>query len=189
MRSDRLQEIHNPFAAAHLRKFMSIVLTVCMILTIMPVNHAAAETVTETKSVTAADVTISDASKNYIITGGTQETPVKHSVVVNAGLGTVNITLKDVNIVFDATPVGCAFSIGAGTTVNLTLSGNSMLMSNGTFAGLHVPEGAVLNITASDTNSTLSACGYASGAGIGGNSGESCGKITIANGTVSGSGI
>ncbi|HEX3040144.1 MAG TPA: hypothetical protein VHP54_07620, partial [Caproiciproducens sp.] len=189
MRSDQSQGIRNPFAAAHLRKFMSIVLTVCMILTIMPVNYAAAATVTETKNVTSADVTISDASKNYIITGGTSETPAKHSVVVSPNLGTVNITLKDVNIAFDTTPVGCAFSIGAGTTVNLTLSGNSVLTSNGTFAGLHVPEGAVLNITAPDTNSTLGATGNGSGAGIGGNSGESCGKVTISNGTVNGAGV
>lgn len=105
-----------------------------------------------------------------------------HSISVSGPI-TANITLNDVALKLSA---GCPFSIGTGATVNLTLAGDNILQGGAHSAGLYVPDGAVLNITAASTG-TLSASGGDEGAGIGGaiNSG---GTITISGGTVTANG-
>ncbi len=102
---------------------------------------------------------------------------------------TLNITLDNVNISTGST---CPFSIGSGSTVNLTLSGtNSLDASGGSNPGLGVPEGAALNICAYNISDSLTANGGSGGngggAGIGGgpgSTGVSCGTVNISGGTV-----
>jgi uncharacterized repeat protein (TIGR02543 family) len=131
-----------------------------------------------------------NVSGTYTITGNGN--PTTSTIMVDGSLTTdVNITLNNVNI--DGTSSSaCAFSIGAGTTVNLTLNGTNALKSGGNNAGLCVPSGATLTITGSNTDS-LTATGssvgiYAGGSGIGGNTSETGGTITISGGIVAATG-
>ncbi len=120
------------------------------------------------------------ANGTYTITmatPGAQSTTDR--IVVESGLTDVNITLSGVNI--DVSPSNyCAFDM-SGATVNLTLQGDNTLESGTNCAGLHVPGGAKLTIYGSGSLSATSAYG---GAGIGGNSGEDGGDITITGGTI-----
>lgn len=106
--------------------------------------------------------------------------------------GTVKITLDNVSLDASATADACAFSIGTGSSVSLTLTGDSTLISGSTQAGVGVPTGSTLIITAASTGK-LTVTGQ--GAGIGGDKGadassgdgsdgENAGTITINGGTV-----
>jgi len=107
-------------------------------------------------------------------------------IVISSGV-TANITLSDVNI-----DRGNSNSIAFNMTdanVNLTLVGNNILRSGGG-AGLHSPEGSMLNIIEASTGSlTATATWWPSGgAGIGGSSNVSGGSISINGGTVTATG-
>jgi hypothetical protein len=121
----------------------------------------------------------------YTVTGdvtitGTSTGSVR-VVVVPSGEN-VNITLDNVNLTTIGPPYP-SFDMD-GATVNLTLTGyNTLQSSEYGFAGIHAPSGATLTITAASTG-RLDAFGNVNGAGIGGNSGETGGTITINGGTV-----
>lgn len=96
-------------------------------------------------------------------------------IYVEPGI-TANIMLCDVNISSSS-----AFNM-SGAIVKLELAGeNSLTSSDYGSAGLHVPEGASLTVYG---NGTLIVRGSSSGAGIGGNSRESGGNITINGGNI-----
>ena len=108
--------------------------------------------------------------------------------------GTHYITLSGVDINGAGVSGGnsSAFSIEPGAKVFLTLEGRNVLAGGENYAGLRVPAGAELEITAQSTGSLEATgnAGYTSkgGAGIGGNNGESGGTITIHGGTVTATG-
>lgn len=138
----------------------------------------------DTLSINGDAVRITQAG-TYIITGSGSTT---NTITVDPNIeGEVNITLNDVHIDVSATNA-CAFSIGAGTTVNLTITGTNLLKS-GFKAGLHVPSVTVLKI---DGAGSLEAAGkggiHFGPAGIGGNANTGCGDITINGGTVTATG-
>ncbi len=129
------------------------------------------------------DISLSENIEIFCSVASTSNT-----IAVNGSLsGTVNITLNTSNIDVSGTPDACAFSIGSGTTVNLTLSGSSSLTSGSNSAGLHVPVGAALTVIKNSSGS-LSATGGSTAAGIGGGYEETAGTITIEDGTVSATG-
>lgn len=111
-----------------------------------------------------------------------------NTITVEGGLSdNVNITLSGVNIDAPGTSGSCAFSIGSGSTVNLTLTGTNTLKSGSGCAGLAVPEGASLTIK--EDSGSLTAIGGSGGAGIGGGrgtdgSGGSSGGNGVAGGTI-----
>ncbi len=87
---------------------------------------------------------------------------------------TANIMLCNANI-----NSSCAFNM-SGAIVNLELVGENTLGSNdSSSAGLHVPVGASVTVYG-EGKLTVNGSGW--GAGIGGNSGESGGNITLNNG-------
>ncbi|HUW63491.1 MAG TPA: Ig domain-containing protein [Spirochaetia bacterium] len=92
----------------------------------------------------------------------------------------VNITLSGANINLPATGSSIAFSIGSGSQVNLSLLGTNTLTGDDYYAGLGVPTGATLDITAASTGS-LATTGNNGAAGIGG------GTVNINGGTVTAS--
>ncbi len=106
--------------------------------------------------------------------------------------GAVNATINNVSIDVSAVNNACAFSIGTGSTVNLTLSGTNTLKSSPHKAGLSAPSGAVLNLTAGSTADSLTATAtslsggsdVSDGAGIGGDADGNSGTVTISGGTV-----
>jgi hypothetical protein len=130
-----------------------------------------------------ASATLTLTGGDYAITGGIA---TESCIVVQSG-ATANITLEDVNIDVGGAYGACAFAIASGAAVKLTLRGSNTLKSGSTKAGLQVPSGATLEITAASSGS-LAAVGGNGGAGIGGGFGGSGGNITIAGGVVAATG-
>lgn len=102
--------------------------------------------------------------------------------------GTHEITMNDVVIDVSNSSGACAFSIATGATVDLKLAGPVTLKSGSNKAGLSVPTGAAVTISADTDSDELTAKGSQGGAGIGGNKKTSGGNITILGGTVNATG-
>ncbi|MDR2814858.1 MAG: MBG domain-containing protein [Prevotellaceae bacterium] len=119
---------------------------------------------------------------DYTFTGAT----TANRIAVNPNLTAVSITLENVTI---KSIDNCAFSIGSGSTVYLTLKGIDTLKSGDIYAGLQAPSGAKLFI---DGPGALNVTGGRSGgAGIGSKANSvsgSSGHITINGGTVTATG-
>ena len=97
------------------------------------------------------------------------------------------ITLKGVSIETanaNTAKMSC-IELEEGADVTLVLSGmNNLYTVSNSGAAIHVPEGSSLTMRAGSDKDVLYAFARAYGAGIGGNSGEGHGKITIESGTV-----
>ena len=97
------------------------------------------------------------------------------------------ITLKGVSIETanaNTVKMSC-IELEEGADVTLVLSGmNNLYTVSDSGAAIHVPEGSSLTIRAGSDQDVLYSFARAYGAGIGGNSGEGHGKITIESGTV-----
>lgn len=122
------------------------------------------------------DYTIKQTDQTYInktisVTGGS------HKITMS---GAVDIDVHNIS-------GACAFSIASGASVELVLAGPVTLKSGSSRAGLSVPTGAAVTISAADRFGALSAEGGSSGAGIGG-SNTTGGNITILSGTVEATG-
>ena len=127
-----------------------------------------------------------------VITNHDSETASKNTVTIKAEEDcTANVTLKDVNI--DASKPGKAALTVTGTgDTEIELSGDNTLVSGSGHAGLEKSDtygsepsqNGSLTINAEDTNSSLTATGGVSGAGIGGASSRSGSNITITGGNI-----
>jgi len=176
-------------------------LLLCAALVFALLSTAAhAEGTPTSLSVQEGNIEIS-AAGTYVISGTTTLYTIK--VDENAGNedSPVNVVLDNVDIELPYSG-GCAFSIGAGSYVNLTLRGNNTLTSGSDYAGLCVPSGATLYISedsaSTDTDSLSATSGNMNsggkGAGIGGNggtyvsSGGDCGTVTVSSGKVTANG-
>lgn len=98
--------------------------------------------------------------------------------------GEYQITMKDVSIDVSQKGNVCAFMIWPDATVDLKLEGKVTLKSGEYQAGLSVPEGAAVNISAKTDSDILTVKGGVFAAGIGGGSDDNGGNITILSGTV-----
>jgi len=147
---------------------------------------------TSAVAVTSSLVTITK-NGNYFITGETTTRGVK----VNSGLNNVHITIRDVTVTLSSgNPLDI---IGAKvwlTMLNQSFATNSFIAGNttsqtGGWAGIRVPVGAELTITAESTG-TMLVCGghdaYSAGSGIGGNKMESAGTVNIYGGGITATG-
>ena len=128
------------------------------------------------KNSAGEDVTATD-SDGYIITG----TTTSNTVTVS---GTQNITLQNATIDLSDGRF-CAFDIGDGGNVTLTLEGVNTIKSGTSCAGIDVLDGETLEITGTGS---LTVTGGQYGAGIGTgetNAGNlSCGSVVISGGSV-----
>lgn len=133
-----------------------------------------------TYDVGAGSVTITN-NGNYIITGST----LSNTITVATGIQ-ANITLLNVSVVLSN---GCAFHIGEGSSVSLTLlgKGTNTFSSCADHAGIHLASNSILSIVSNST-AMLAAQGGAGGAGIGGGQGGSSGSIQIHGGTIQATG-
>ena len=162
-------------------------------------TYAANNTITESGITIAAsnggEVTYTDGSGfvlskdgDYVVSGewtGNLEygsLTNKKSVITVANGTAVNVTFEAVTIDVSSKDRASAFDM-TGATVTLTLSDGfkNRLNSGLTRAGLEVPHGAALTITGTGE---LEATGGIEGAGIGGGSADSGGKIAINGGTI-----
>ena len=127
-----------------------------------------------------------------VITNHDSETASKNTVTIKAEKDcTAKVTLDDVNI--DASKTGKAALTVTGTgDTEIELSGDNTLVSGSGHAGLEKSDtygsepsqNGSLTINAEDTNSSLTATGGVSGAGIGGASSRSGSNITITGGNI-----
>lgn len=79
----------------------------------------------------------------------------------------------------------CALSLGKGSTLNLTLTGENTLQSGAERAGIFVPADATLTIKGTGT---LNVAGGKLAADIGGDLWNNAGTITIENGIINATG-
>ena len=128
------------------------------------------------KNSDGTDVTVTDPD-GYIITGSTTSNTVTVS-------GTQNITLQNATIDLSDGRF-CAFDIGDGGNVTLTLEGVNTIKSGTSCAGIEVLDGETLEITGTGS---LTVTGGQYGAGIGtgetNDGGFSCGSVVISGGSV-----
>lgn len=122
----------------------------------------------------------------------TDTTYVDKTIAVTGGEHKITMGSK-VEIDVHATSQACAFSIASGASVDLVLKKVVTLKSGSSRAGLAVPTGAAVTISADSRYGALNAAGGDSGAGIGGYYGNnttlySGGSITILSGTVEATG-
>lgn len=117
---------------------------------------------------------------------------VDKTISVTGGEHKITMGSK-VEIDVHAISQACAFSIASGASVDLVLKKVVTLKSGSSRAGLAVPTGAAVTISADSRYGALNAAGGDSGAGIGGYSGNNTtlypgGNITILSGTVEATG-
>lgn len=117
---------------------------------------------------------------------------VDKTISVTGGEHKITMGSK-VEIDVHAISQACAFSIASGASVDLVLKKVVTLKSGSSRAGLAVPTGAAVTISADSRYGALNAAGGNSGAGIGGYYGNnttlySGGSITILSGTVEATG-
>ena len=130
---------------------------------------------------------IIDQNGVYTISGTYEKTTgTDHVITVKEGVS-ATITLKGVSIETanaNTVQMSC-IELEKGADVTLVLSGkNNLYTVSNSGAAIHVPEGSSLTIRAGSDQDVLYAFARAYGAGIGGNSGEGHGEITIESGTV-----
>lgn len=198
-----------------MKKLISLLLSMAMVFSMTAVQALAADEETAMLADTGAEGTDApvaqtvtlDLSKGSIVIsktgykqGGGDETPftgaytIKQSDksnltnTISVENGTHQITMNNVDIDVSSVSGACAFSIEAGASVLLKLVGTVTLKSGNTKAGLSVPSGAAVTISADTDSDELTAKGAQGGAGIGGNEKTSGGNITILSGTVNADG-
>ncbi len=180
------------------RKFLALLLTAAMVLTLLPTVVLAAGDAFDVEGGTGYTygldgVLTFTAPGEYTVSMATPgSSTTTDTIVVNAPGSSaetpVSITLQGVDINVSGTPLACAFDVKDGSTVSLTLSGTNTLTSGDHAAGLHVPSGAALIIGG---DGTLTANGGGGsmfendgGAGIGSSTRENSGAVTITGGTI-----
>lgn len=127
-------------------------------------------------------LTLSGPGPFTITTNGA--TVTDRRIVAASGVN-VAVTLQNTRIDLSSS-TDCAFDM-AGATVSLTLAGVNTLRSGDAHAGIEVPAGASLTITAQSSGS-LAAIGGAAGAGIGGGQFATCGTVNILGGEITATG-
>lgn len=134
---------------------------------------------------------IIDRDGDYTISGTYKKTTgtahiTDHVITVKKDVS-ATITLKGVSIETanaNTVQMSC-IELEEGADVTLVLSGkNNLYTVSNSCAAIHVPEGSSLTIKAGSDQDVLYSFARAYGAGIGGNSGEGHGEITIESGTV-----
>lgn len=176
------------------KRITSILLCICLALSLLATNALAAAPVDV--STTKLTITKDNQSSydNAIITGTVSDS-AEHLIIDGA---TVALTIRDLSVVMTGDGLWSAMELKNGATVSLTLEGKNTLTGTYGGAGIAVPAGCSLTVTAASTGSLTATGGdnYGSGAGIGmiGNHysinasqsrvNQTLGTITIAGGTV-----
>lgn len=184
-----------------MKKALSLLLCLALLFSLAPVEIHAEEEEPVTLDLAQGSIVIS--ATGYAQGGGaetpytgdytivqTDTTYVDKTIAVTGGAHKITMGSKvviDVHAISDA----CAFSIAKGASVELVLTKSVTLKSGKSRAGLAVPTGAAVTISAESRYGALNAVGGDSGAGIGGaynGSSSTGGNITILSGTVEATG-
>lgn len=184
-----------------MKKALSLLLCLALLFSLAPVEIHAEEEEPVTLDLAQGSIVIS--ATGYAQDGGaetpytgdytivqTDTTYVDKTIAVTGGEHKIIMGSKvviDVHAISDA----CAFFIAKGASVELVLTKSVTLKSGKSRAGLAVPTGAAVTISADSRYGALNAVGGDSGAGIGGaynGSSSTGGNITILSGTVEATG-
>ena len=183
-----------------MKKALSLLLCLALLFSLAPVEIHAEEEEPVTLDLAQGSIVIS--ATGYAQDGGaetpytgdytivqTDTTYVDKTIAVTGGEHKITMGSK-VMIDVHATSDACAFSIAKGASVELVLTKSVTLKSGKSRAGLAVPTGAAVTISADSRYGALNAVGGDSGAGIGGyySSSYACGNISILSGTVEATG-
>ncbi len=183
------------------KKITSLFWAIVMVITMLPMTAFATSTTDAiTVSSTAIEITANNKAEydGKTITGTYALEKQQGSRIIIDGCE-VSLTFNDLKITDDASYTGQSLvRLQNGATLNLTIIGENYLKAYWGGAGIEVPDGCTLNITAESTG-TLTAIGgddYGGGAGIGSKSNRSslnttlagemtsCGTINIHGGTI-----
>lgn len=147
---------------------------------------------TDGNYITQGDINDKKDEGETVITNRDSSTASENTVTIKAEEGsTANVTLDNVNI--DASDTGKAALTVTGTgDTEIELSGDNTLVSGSGHAGLEKSDtygsepsqNGSLTINAEDPDSSLTATGGTSGAGIGGASHRDSSNITITGGSI-----
>lgn len=184
-----------------MKKALSLLLCLALLFSLAPVEIHAEEEEPVTLDLAQGSIVISatgyaqDGGAETPFTGDytivqTDTTYVDKTIAVTGGEHKITMGSKVV-IDVHALPYVCAFSIASGASVELALTKSVTLKSGKSRAGLAVPTGAAVTISAESRYGALNAVGGDSGAGIGGaynGSSSTGGNITILSGTVEATG-
>ncbi len=178
-----------------MKRILSLVLSLCMVLTMMPGAAFAADPLagyTAHNIESGGNITIAESGQYHIYGAGTV---TGNTVSVSGSNVHAEIVLEDVNInTTDNNMSICAFSISSGARVTLKLKGNNELRSAIGRAGLEVDETSSLTITSysgdGSTEGQLTAVAgnsgsVAGGAGIGAHGYISAGPEIYNSGSIS----
>lgn len=185
-----------------MKKALSLLLCLALLFFLAPVEIHAEEEEPVTLSLAQGSIVIS--ATGYAQDGGaetpytgdytivqTDTTYVDKTIAVTGGAHKITMGSKVV-IDVHALPYVCAFSIASGASVDLVLKKVVMLKSGSNRAGLAVPTGAAVTISADSRYGALNAVGGSYSAGIGGYYSRGIygngGNITILSGTVEATG-
>lgn len=184
-----------------MKKALSLLLCLALLFFLAPVEIHAEEEEPVTLDLAQGSIVIS--ATGYAQDGGaetpytgdytivqTDTTYVDKTIAVTGGEHKITMGSKVV-IDVHAISSACAFSIASGASVELVLTRSVTLKSGSNKAGLAVPSGAAVTISADSRYGALNAVGGDSGAGIGGaynGSSSTGGNITILSGTVEATG-
>lgn len=188
-------------------RMLSGLLTLLLLLLLLPFTAMQAGAAVNTVNIADGyiDVWLSTATYSVDIGGTLQYSNVSYtdSLLITGSTSTYIVTIRDVSggtnvsvkITLDNLSIdksgqtnGCAFLLESGTQVELSLTGSNSLKSGANRAGLEVRPGAKLTVAAPDDSHSLTAEGGASGAGIGSDSGQNGGDITIKGGVITAKG-
>lgn len=163
------------------KTFFSLLLCICMTLTLMPVTVLAADDINNggeyALSVYGNGNTVYvNTTDSVTIVGDASITWENISIICDEG---VNLTLENVKI-NNSTVNVCPLSF-TGTGNTLTISGDNSLISSGLQPAVKVEDDTELIING---DGTLEAVGNGSGAGIGGGFLGNGGNVTIGGGNI-----
>ena len=161
-----------------MKKALSLLLCLALLFSLAPVEIHAAEEAPVTLDLAQGSIIISatgyaqDGGAETPFTGDytivqTDTTYVDKTIAVTGGEHKITMGSK-VEIDVHAISSACAFSIAKGASVELVLTRPVTLKSGSGRAGLAVPTGAAVTISADSRYGALNAAGGDSGAGIGG---------------------
>ncbi len=163
-----------------MKKILSIILAILMIVTTVPMAFAAEENVIDLSTLTATYV-ISDSGE-YIFTGSGN-----YGIKVESGNPTIVLNNASITV-----GEGSAIDIASGSTTTIFVMGDNTIDTDSmweTAGGIFVAEGGTVNITSNGTDNILRAHGTLAAA-IGGkydydnNESYNAGSINISNVTV-----
>lgn len=173
------------------KRVLSVFLSLCMLLSLIPITAFASETHDISKNDLILDASCQDNCEGHRVTGTTDSGLVwkKHNVVINGGKHT--LIIDNLNII-QPPAAKSGISISGNAQVTLVLEGKSEIHGTRNHPAIWVESGSTLtiegngslNAVAGDYTGSSGAAGIGGGWGSAANCLSNCGDIIINSGNV-----